>query len=94
MGIVVALLPGYISLMTADLDFGSSCAPDDSKNKNSEEGLFESVEICTEITSEVKKKFFGVIWLPVYKWGMNVAQLHYASFFIWVAAVLYVLLYS
>lgn len=90
--LVLALLPGYVFLMTSAPQFGDSCSDQDSRNKVGEvEGVSESVEICTEVESEVEKQFFGLIWLPVYKWGMNVAQLHYAFFFTWGAGVLYVL---
>jgi len=89
--LVLALLPGYLFLMTSGPQFGDSCSSESSRHNVGGEGLSESIQICTSVTSEVEKKFFGVIWLPVYKWGVNVAQLHYAFLFTWGAGVLYVL---
>ncbi|MFB1064860.1 hypothetical protein [Natrinema sp. H-ect4] len=93
LALILAVLPGYVFVMTSAPQFGDSCNSQDSRNKVGDvEGVSESIEICTEVTSEVEKKFFDAVWLPVYKWGMNVAQLHYAFFFTWAAAVLYVFL--
>jgi hypothetical protein len=91
LGLIIALLPGYLFLMTSGPQFGDSCTSEDSRNKVGAGGVSESISICTEVTSKVEKKFFGVIWLPIYKWGVNVAQLHYAFLFTWAAAVLYFL---
>jgi len=90
--LVLALLPGYLFVMTSGPQFGEACNSQDTRNEVGDvDGLSESVGICTEVTSEVEKQFFGLIWLPVYKWGVNVAQLHYFFFFTWAAGVLYVL---
>jgi len=91
---ILALLPGYVFFMTSGPEFGNACTSDDSKNKVGGSEVSESISICTEIDSQVEKKFFDTVWLPVYKWGVNVAVLHYAFFFTWAAAVLYVLLWT
>lgn len=94
--LVLALLPGYLFVMTSGFELGDSCSSEDARNKIGDvEGLSESTGICTEVESEAQKKFFGLIWLPVYKWGVNVAQLHYAFFFFtWVVGFGYTLFYG
>lgn len=58
--------------MTSGFELGDSCSSEDARNKIGDvEGLSESTGICTEVESEAQKKFFGLIWLPVYKWGVS-----------------------
>lgn len=92
LALVLALLPGYMFLMMSGFELGGSCSSQDARNKLGEvEHLSESVGICTEVESEVQTKFFGLLWLPVYKWGVNITQLHYAFFFTWVVGFGYTL---
>ena len=89
--LILALLPGYIHFMTAGFESGVSCGSQDTQSGVSKSSVSESISICTQVTSEVKKKFFDVVWLPVYKWGVHVAPLHYGFFFIWTGLLIHVL---
>jgi hypothetical protein len=67
--------------MTSGFELRDSYSSQDPRNKLGDvEDLSESV-VYTKVESEVQEKFFGLLWLPVYKWGVNIAHLHYAFFF-------------
>ena len=48
--LVLALLPGYLFVMTSGFELGDSCSSEDARNKIGDvEGLSESTGICTEV---------------------------------------------